>query len=569
LENNFLEGDKMVNEITTKKEKMWIHLIFLTISILCSIFFSSPANAATGDLILDTRILFPYPDPHEAITLGTTLLKEGYSISMDDVYDICCRDKTAVGLTIYKNDEIVKRIKVKTGDYIYYNKTINGREYTIIESKFDVHFLGTPNNMVMLRPFFQYSDGSIIIEPDFVYTNLNPKTTQTPYEEWNRRFGGIYDDNVWSLQRTSDDGYIIGGTIKSQNPEGSPMYVDIPLLIKVDGNGNEIWKKTFGDFGNTSSVLDLPDGGNIFVAIKSFEMTSQKTFDGGFIIAGKYRIVKTDSKGKEQWSKTIRLFGKEGVFTTSSVKETQDGGYILTGEEACISKIDSNGTEQWSRTFGAAGYDSLNSVQNTLDGGYIFAGRTARYGAGSDAWLLKTDANGNEEWNKTFGLEGFDSVNSVVQTPDGGYVLAGIIDTAKNPDHKGQILYEDHDAWLFKTDATGNIEWSKTIGGLKRDEAKFVQQAPDGGYVIAGTTESYGSVGSDIWLVKVSGDPEGIENISVASQTETRAASRTRTMTAVPTETSRIIPSEKTGGFEGFLAITVLLLTISLLRNRR
>lgn len=492
----------MMNDLKTRKEKKRIYLIFFTISILCSIFFSIPANAAAGDLLLDTRILFPYPDPHEAITLGNTLLKEGYSLSLDDVYDHANYTQTVAVLTIYKNEEIVKRIKLKTGDYIYYNKTIDGREYTIIESKLEAIFRGTPNNMVMLRPFYQYSDGSNIIEPDFVSANLNPRMTEAPYEEWNRRFGGIYDDNVWSAQRTSDDGYILGGTIESQNPGGPPMYVDIPLLIKVDANGNEQWNKT-GYLGDISSVLHLQDGGNIFVAMKSFEMPAQQTSDGGFILAGKSRLVKTDSNGKEQWSKTIRLFGVDGFYTTSSVQETPDGGYILTGEEAWISKTDANGTEQWSSTFGKAGYDSLNSAKNTQDGGYIFAGRTGRYGTGSDAWLFKTDANGSEQWDKTFGLEGFDSINSVVQTSDGGYVLAGIIDTAKNPDHKGQILYEDFDAWLFKTDANGDLEWSKTMGGLKRDEARFVQETKDGGYVIAGTTESYGSGGSDIWLIKV------------------------------------------------------------------
>jgi hypothetical protein len=100
-------------------------------------------------------------------------------------------------------------------------------------------------------------------------------------------------------------------------------------------------------------------------------------------------------------------------------------------------------------------------------------------------------------------LDGLDRVNSVVQTSDGGYVLVGQIDTAKNPDFKGQILYENYDAWLFKTDANGNLEWTKTIGGLKRDTANFVQETKDGGYVIAGTTESDSSGDSESWLVKV------------------------------------------------------------------
>ena len=547
-----------MNDTNLLKEKKWRYLIFLTISILFSIFVSIPANAAAGDLILDTEIFIPYEDngtsyfttlreflfPHDDpdTPLCNTLLKEGYSLSLDDMYS----DHTVAGLTIYKDEEIVKRIKVKEGDYFYYNKTIDGREYTIIESRVYAIFLGIGTNLVKLEPFHQYSDGSTIIEPEFVSTILNPKTTDAPSEEWNRTFGGIYGDNGWSVQQTSDDGYILGGTIESLNPNGGRKYSDDAWLIKVDVNGNEQWNKTFRDL-YIRSVLHLHDDGYIFVGIKPTERSPtvlvktdvngnqqwsksffdlgdaqsiQQTSDGGFILAGKSygakgtdaRLVKTDSNGSEQWSKT---FGLDGVYTTSSVRETPDGGYILTGHiwwdenpgprEVWLLKADSNGTEQWNMTFGGAGQDRVNSVQNTLDGGYILAGRTGSYGAGGDAWLLKTDANGNEQWDKTFGLDGFDRVYSVVQTSDGGYVLAGEIDTAKNPDFKGQILYSDSDAWLFKTDANGTLEWSKTIGGLKSDEARSVQLTSDGGYVIAGTTESYGSGSSDIWLVKVSG----------------------------------------------------------------
>jgi hypothetical protein len=609
-----------MNDLKTKRDKKWIYLIFLTISILCSIFFSIPANAAVGDLILDTKIELPFNElhePHEATPLATTLLKEGYSLSLDDVYDICCGDKTTAGLTIYKNEEIVERMKVKRGDYIYYNKTIGGREYTIIESKLDAILLGSTYDIVQLRPFYQYSDGSTIIEPDFISTNLNPKIKETPYEEWNRSFGGIYSrfaDNVWSVQQTSDDGYILLGKM-AQSPWAE--------LIKIDENGNEQWNKTFGDFGYTSSVLQLHDGGYIFLGINSTEgmpavlvktdvngnqqwskkfggtddysvNSVQNTLDGGYILAGmKWSrwprdaiLVKTNSNGSEEWRKT---FGLDGVISPSSVRETPDGGYILTGitdwrddiriDEAWLLKTDSNGTEQWNRTIGIPGYDSVSSVQNTLDGGYILAGWTLSYGTGGDAWLLKTDANGNEQWNRTFGLDGFDSAYSVEQTSDGGYVLAGQIDTAKNPDFKGQILYENLDAWLFKTDANGNLEWSKTIGGLKRDTANFVQQTSDGGYVIAGTTESDSSGDSESWLIKVSGDPEGTGNISVtnrtgtwnikrnftgiSNRTEKLAASPTQTLIAVPPETSTMIPPEKAAGFEVVMAIMMLLAVYS------
>ncbi|MCD4843032.1 MAG: hypothetical protein K8R25_00930 [Methanosarcinales archaeon] len=589
-------------------EKKWIYFICPIISILFLIIFSIPSNAAVGDLILDTKILFPYDDPHETTTLSTTLLKEGYSLSLDDVYS----DHTVAGFTIYKDEKIVKRIKVNEGDYFHYNKTIGGREYTIIESKVII-FLGIGSNLVKLEPFYQYSDGSTIIEPDFVSTILNPKITETPSEEWNRTFGRIYDDSVSSFQQTSDDGYILGGTIMSRNT-GGILYNS--WLIKVDVNGIEQWDKTFEDFMFIPSVSHFHDGGYIFVGIKSTERMStmllktdvngnqqwkksffdledahsiQQTSDGGYILAAKSdelrgtdggyiaaksygprctdaRLVKTDQNGSEQWSKT---FGLDGCDKASSVWETQDGGYMLGGDtlwldnrrlDAWLLKTDANGNEQWNRTFGGAGDDYVYSVRNTLDGGYILAGRTGSYGAGIDAWLIKTDANGNEQWNKTFGLDGSDWAYSVMPTSDGGYVLGGKLDTAKNPDFKDQILYEDNDVWLFKTDANGNLEWSKTIGGLKSDVARFVQQTSDGGYVIAGTTESYGSGGSDIWLVKVA----GMKVNTTQSQVITSDNNVTDNNITDNIQTS---PGKSIPGF-GFLGAVFSILIILLSRRR-
>jgi len=498
--------------------------------------------------------------------------------------------------TLYKNEKIIKNMKLKEGNYFYYNKTIDKIEYTIIESKFDGIFLGH-NNLVVFKPFYQYSDGSTVIEPDFVSTNLNPKTTEFPSEEWNRTFGGIYGDTGRSVQQTSDDGYILVGTIKRLDSKG--MYSNDALIIKVDVNGNEQWNKTFVDFRVIPSVLHLHDGGYMLVSIekiiKSFTVlvktdvnvnhlpkqyffdlgnaqSIQQTSDSGLILAGMTTgahrtgsnawLLKTDANGTKQWSKTLIL---NGSGTISSVREIPNGGYILAGdasypEDAWLLKTDENGTEQWNRTFGGAGSDFAYSVQNTLDGGYILAGETRSYGTGGDAWLLKTDANGNEQWNKTFGLDGHDYAYSVVQTSDGGYVMAGAIDTAKNPDFKGQIHYCNFDAWLLKIDVNGNLEWSKTIGGLKRDVASFVQQTSDGGYVIAGTSESYGSGGHDIWLVKVA----GMEVDTTQSQVIIPDNNVTDNNVTDNIQTS---PGKSIPGFE-FLGVVFLVLIILLSRRR-
>lgn len=196
----------------------------------------------------------------------------------------------------------------------------------------------------------------------------------------------------------------------------------------------------------------------------------------------------------EEWSKT---FGGADYDCPNSVQQTSDGGYIFAGEtSSCgagsvdlwLVKTDPVGNKVWDKTFGGAHDDGARSVQKTSDGEYIIAGETSSYGAGSfDFWLVKTDSARNKEWDKTFGGEDSDKAESVQQTSDAGYIIAG---------HSGG------DAWLIKTDSAGNKEWDRTFGGAASDEARSVQQTSDGGYIIAGDTSSYGAGYADFWLVK-------------------------------------------------------------------
>ena len=519
-----------------KNEKRWKHLIFLIVSILYLVLFITPAHAAVGDLLLDTKIIFHIPNPGSSSDAQcATLLKEGYALSLDSIWYTGAR---TANFSIFENGAVVKRISVDAGDYFYHNKTIDGKECIIIKSKIDGIFYGTETNVVVLEPFHQYSDGSFISEPDFVTASLNADA-KAPSEEWNRTFGGAYDDYGQSVQQTSDGGYILIGSIKSYRPDMMPWYVDHVLLIKTDTNGSEQWNRRFNGLGGVCSVCQTSDGGYIFAGWAHYEVgliktdadgnqqwdkrlrvtdndhakSVQQTLDGGYILAGFSHdtndvwLIKTDANGNAQWNRT---FGGSEMEYARSVQQTSDGGYILAGSthsygsggaDAWIVKTDANGNEQWNKTFGQA-----SSVVQTSDGGYIFAGQIESSGSGNtDAWIVKTDANGNEQWNKTFGMDGDGAASSVHQTTDGGYILAGNIDTAKNPDFKGEILYVDYDVWLIKTDASGNPEWSQTFGGLRGERVHSVQQTSDGGYILAGNTESYGSGGSDFWLIKVEG----------------------------------------------------------------
>ena len=139
-------------------------------------------------------------------------------------------------------------------------------------------------------------------------------------------------------------------------------------------------------------------------------------------------------------------------------------------------------------------------MAQTSDSGYIIVGSTTSYGAGSnDVYLIKTDALGDTVWTRTYGGSNLDQGNSVLQTSDGGYVLAGWTNS---------FGAGNYDVYLIKTDASGDTIWTRTYGGTSEDYGIFVAPTSDSGCVIAGLTSSYGAGGYDIYLIKAdaSGD---------------------------------------------------------------
>ena len=200
------------------------------------------------------------------------------------------------------------------------------------------------------------------------------------------------------------------------------------------------------------------------------------------------------------WTKT---YGGSDSDVGNYVQQTSDGGYIITGYtssygaglvDVWLIKTDALGDAIWKKTFGGSNYDRGHSVQQTSDGGYIITGYTWSYGAGGvDVWLIKIDEAGDTVWTKTFGGSNYDAGISVQQTSDGGYIITGTTSSY------GAALY---DIYLIKTDASGNTVWTKTFGGSDWDMGHSVQQTTDEGYIITGCTWSYGAGQYDIYLVK-------------------------------------------------------------------
>src|SRR3990170_885419 len=163
-----------------------------------------------------------------------------------------------------------------------------------------------------------------------------------------------------------------------------------------------------------------------------------------------------------------------------------------------VLKLRADGAVEWQKTYGGDNADEAHSIQQTSDGGYVVAGRTRSFGAGKvDFWVLKLRPDGTVDWEKTYGGEDWDDARSIQQTRDGGYVVAGSTSSFVT---RGE---ETPDMWVLKLRSDGVIEWQKTYGGDNWDSVNSIQQTLDGGYIIAGETRSFGNENGDFWVLKL------------------------------------------------------------------
>ncbi len=203
-------------------------------------------------------------------------------------------------------------------------------------------------------------------------------------------------------------------------------------------------------------------------------------------------------------SKFYTRIGGNGYDVGYDVKQTLDNGYIITGSTSSMGvgntdmylmKLDSMGQIKFQRTFGNANNDIGKSVIQLLDSSYVIVGYTNSIGFGGyDIFLVKADKYGDLIWQKTIGGTDWDFANSLQQTSDGGFIIAG---------STYSYGYGNADGYVVKTDANGNITWSKTYGGANDDEFKSVIQTADGGYALCGYTKSYGDISGDAWTFKL------------------------------------------------------------------
>lgn len=302
-----------------------------------------------------------------------------------------------------------------------------------------------------------------------------------------------------SILQTNNGGYISLGTKGYSLSSGKDAQ-----MIKTDQYGNILWEKLFGGSGNDlgKSILQTNDGGYIFTG-------GTTSFGAG---GSDVQLIKTDSMGVELWSKTYGGAGdEEGEF----VQENFNGGYIIIGKTSSygaggtdiyVINTDSVGNVIWSETFGGVNNEKGNSIQKTSDEGYLLVGTTFSFGAGNaDIFVIKINKSGVELWNKTYGGSESDWANSAITTSQGNFVIVG----GTNSYGAG-----DNDAYVINLDLGGNEIWTKTFGAANSDIAYSITQTNDGGYIITGESNSFGTGKSDLYIVKA--DSLGVNTWSKA-----------------------------------------------------
>jgi hypothetical protein len=353
-----------------------------------------------------------------------------------------------------------------------------------------------------------------------------------------KTFGGSSYDELRKLCLTKDGGYIAGGLSysdasgeKSQNSRGADDY----WIIKANRNGKIQWEKTFGgDWeDNFKSIIQTNDGGYALIGESSSGISGEKTdYSRG---STDYWLVKLDSLGNIQWDKT---YGGSGTEFIDDIVQAQDGSYILAGSsdsyasgektedtrgnfDMWVVKVDVNGNKLWDKTIGGSDYDLCSPVKLTKDGGVILGGFSGSNKSGeksednrgysSDFWIVKLDKKGNIQWDKTIGGSGDDYCHSLIATGN-GYLAVGNSNSAISGE-KTANSWGGYDYWVVKLDRQGNKLWDKTIGGSSEEHDVWsLDSTLDGqGYILGGQSYSpisgnkteYSKGGYDYWVVKI------------------------------------------------------------------
>lgn len=359
-----------------------------------------------------------------------------------------------------------------------------------------------------------------------IFSNLNAQAVL--WEFHSEHVVALNEYKAYSITETRDKGYVFAGRSGANGTGNSDFYIG-----KLSSTGSLLWEKAFGTTlsDELRAVKELPDSSLIALG---FTVHYGDDSDSSYV---KNILLRLTPQGDTIWTKRYYFPGNSiGEGMGCGIEPSDDGGFVFTskvlngsnGNDFLLVKTDGNGDLLWTKKYGGSGADIPRALIRTSDGGYMVAGTTRSFGvnpAAGNFWLLKTDSNGDTLWTRTIGGAAEEECFSVRQTRDGGYILAG---------RTGNILSAASDLYIVKTDASGNVEWSKTLGNPEdNDTGRDIIQTQDGGYVLTGgraATHGYfllfpvlmyvvkmDSLGNEQWDVELGYDntPNGAHGLSV------------------------------------------------------
>jgi hypothetical protein len=419
-----------------------------------------------------------------------------------------------------------------------------------------------------------------------------------PDIEWQKSFGGSQRDGVFGFQEMPDKGFIIGGFSASpvSGNKTSPNFGQNDYwVIRLDKHGNKLWEQSYGASGDeriskisilasgdillagysssgTNAIKSAPNRGSYDFWVVKIDGDGNKlwdktyggagtdnlevitpTGDGGFMLGGQsfspvggtktatqksqsdYWLVRIDVDGNQLWDKSYSGLGSGNNNSLEVVQPSGNGDYILAGWSSTgtgadksalyrgsldwwLLRVDSTGNKIWDKSFGGSNYETVWGVRESTNGSFLVGGlsassngtRTNGTFGNNDFWILRMDGNGEVLWQKSHGGTGIDDCRAFVPTADGGGLFCG---KSSSPisGNKTSPLFGDNDFWTVRVDAEGNKIWETSVGGTGLDDPFYMLQTSDGGYLMGGwsdspisgnkTSPNFGD--RDIWLVKL------------------------------------------------------------------
>jgi len=367
---------------------------------------------------------------------------------------------------------------------------------------------------------------------------------------WNKTIGGDQIDVARSITRSKLGGYAITGWTNSSGKGNYDIYV-----LRISDNGTIIWNQTFGSTGEDQGYQIIESGPSNFAISSTFinetalfpnsdflvikmldngtlmwnrtysgpEQTSTSMVgdlgrsivecsNGDLALAGvtvtntghsDVWLFRVSPLGIKKWERTYHNLDIDRCYTPHSLIECSNGDFAIAcytynstkSNDVWLIRTDQFGNPKWNKTFGSDGYERPEALIECQNGDFAIIGNTKGFGAGGqDAWLIRTDPFGNQLWNKTYGGIEEDKASQIVEMLDGGFTIVGTT-------HSFDI--GQGDGWIIRTDSFGNVIWNLTIGTINGDGLNSLVSLGNGSYVLAGITHEFGEVLSDIWIIKI------------------------------------------------------------------